>query len=46
MLAAMASEDGCDVRRLSLKMLRRSLKDSGAIIPVPQITADYQITAD
>lgn len=31
--AAMASVDGCDVRKLSLKKLRRSLKDSGAIIP-------------
>jgi hypothetical protein len=31
--AAMASVDGCDVRKLSLQMLRRSLKDSGAIIP-------------
>lgn len=31
--AAIASLNRCDVRRLSLKMLRQSLKGSGAIVP-------------
>ena len=31
--AALAAAKGCDVRRLPLDMLRRSLKDSGAIVP-------------
>lgn len=31
--AALAAAKGCDVRKLSLDMLRLSLKDSGAIVP-------------